>query len=218
MMEAPVSRIPNDYLREYIRSTEDVKRHPEEAGIEREEDADSREIWANRNQELRRELARRREEGTFIDNSNSPDPSEGSCPTCKEANSPSPNNNDLPSENSSGENNNDLPGENSNQGESYPKRRRDISDDGSDSMETRPAKKLKEDSVAEGNKGISAGSPEEGSLSSSNSNQGESDPKRERDISDDGSDSMETRPAKKFKQDSSDITGDSEPFQIWGDD
>lgn len=63
--------LPDDQLRRFIRDTEDIMRHPDLAGIEGDEEgnAELRQIWANRNEELRDELRRRKNEGTIPDSS-----------------------------------------------------------------------------------------------------------------------------------------------------
>lgn len=80
----PPRNLPEGTLREWIKDTEDIKRHPETAGLEEDGSWQRREHWVERNKELREELERRKYLGRTED---SPGPSEGSCQSCKEDNS-----------------------------------------------------------------------------------------------------------------------------------
>ena len=69
--------IPNDFLREFIRDTEDIKRHPWTIGLE-DEDVDA---FKDRNRKLRDEFTKRCNDGRMT---NSSVASEGDCVSCKE--------------------------------------------------------------------------------------------------------------------------------------
>jgi len=80
--------LSNANLIEFTRQLEDIRRHPEEMGIEGNKESSFREFWFNRSNEMRAELESRRQQGLL----SSPVPSEGSCVSCKEKNYVSPDN------------------------------------------------------------------------------------------------------------------------------
>jgi len=84
MYDYPARDIPEDFLRQYIRDTTDIVRHPIKASIHREEDAESRARFAARNQDLKDELQRRKDEGKIPQSE--PSNSECNCSDCDDNN------------------------------------------------------------------------------------------------------------------------------------
>ncbi len=172
MADYPARDIPEDHLRRYIKDTGDINRHPEKAGIEREEDQEFREWWANRNQELRDELRRRKDEGLIPDSSS----------------------------------------------ESWNSSSYTDSNEAQDSNSNRPdngeAPIADEDYISEGNAaGIGTSSNIEQSESRANDDKDSSSTNKRKFVEDEDS----TIPlSRRFKQDSSDITGNTEPFDFIG--
>jgi hypothetical protein len=177
MAECNVRDIPEDYLRRYIKDTDDMTLHPEKYGLNSEENSEFVDEWVDRNQELRDELRRRKDEGLIPDSSSESAKSYSSIDS-----------------NDSQDNNLNIP-------------------DNSTAF-TGGEGDLVEGNLVEGN------ATDTGTFSGIESIAGIAD-------NDNGSSSINkrklaededstTQPSKRFKQDSSDITGDTEPYDFTG--
>lgn len=169
MADYPVREIPEDQIRRYIRDTAEINRHPEEAGVDGPDDGEWRQHWIDRNQDLRDELRRRKNEGIIPDS----------------------------------------------ESEYYETTDESQNEYGAASGDTHSDANSNSDAGAGAGPNADAGAgpstdPDSGAypdVSSSSTN------KRKLE-----EDSESTQPSKSFKQDSSDVTGATEPFDFCGGD
>lgn len=199
-------RLTKAELSEAIRQSEDVKRHPEELGLEGEDHKKEREFWWNRDKDLREDYKIREQLGMV----NSPAPSEGSCTSCKQKNYVSPDNYYLEKRNEA-LNANNVGTSNS------------VASIGGNVETSNSVENPSSVASIGGNVGISVSNEKQDGLTDSSSKESTDKPSfstastmKISHILDD--DSTETRPAKRIKQDSSDITSDGEPFDFGGGD
>jgi NADH-ubiquinone oxidoreductase chain 5 len=165
MADYPARDLPDDHLRRYIQDTRNIKRHPEMAGIDGDSSGDEglRQHWADRHEELRAELRRRKEEGVIPDSSSE-------------------------SENSSSTS--------------------ESTDSKQDNVSNRPDSGTVPTDSGTNESGIDSTDANDTKVSSS----AQSTNKRRFEEDDESS----TQPSKRFKQDSSDVTGDIEPYDFIG--
>lgn len=171
MITRPVEDIHDVDLRRYIDDTRDIINH--------EENDEDREIYIERNRELRTELKRRKDEGVIADS-------------------------DIPTfpSNTSGSSSESS----SNGDEHVPSERSDAPSERSDASEETGSVRPLEETFS----GVTSG--EDGR--SGNATSSIKRPKLE----EDEKSSSQPSTSKRFKQDSSDVTGDTEPFDFGGGD